>query len=93
MKLEERIRFPILWYHSTKQIMTVEEFLTVCADKGFSLNTSWLPSAGGNFKNRLVNEDKMFKEVNKVGKNKTWSLTDIGKLKVKRVIQNIKSKK
>ena len=90
--LDERVRFPILWYYSSKQIMTVEEFLNACSDKGFSLSSSWLPSAGGNFKNRLVREDKMFREAEKIGKNKAWTLTDIGRLKIKRELQNIKSK-
>lgn len=92
-RLDERIKFPILWHYSSKPIMTVEEFLNACSDKGFSLSPSWLPSAGGNFKNRLVKEDKMFREADKLGKNKTYTLTDIGKLKIKRELQKIKPTK
>lgn len=35
-----------------------KEFLVSLIDA--LLGSSWLPSAGGNFKNRLVKEDKMF---------------------------------
>lgn len=89
--MEERARFPVLWYFSNKPIMSVKEFLNICAETGFSLGPSWLPSAGGNFLNRLVNEDKMFHKKAKMNGEQTWELTDIGKLKVKKILNDLKS--
>jgi len=88
----ERVRFPVLWYFSNKQIMSVKEFLNICAETGFSLGSSWLPSVGGTFLNRLVKEDKMFRKGAKVDGEQTWELTDIGKLKVKKILDDLKSR-
>lgn len=91
--LDERIQFPILWYFSTQPIMSVNEFLNACADKGLTLNPSWHTSAGGNFKNRLVKEDKMFTQVKNIeSKEKVWKLTDVGKLKIKKQVNDLRKK-
>lgn len=87
--LDERVRMPLLWYFSNRHSMTVKEFLMACAKKGFSLSASWLPSTGGNFKNRLVNEDKMFREANKIGREIVWDFTDVGKLKIMKEIEKL----
>ncbi len=92
IKMDERFRFPTLWYFSTKQIMSIKEFLNVCSETGFSLNPSWLPSTGGNFNNRLVKEDKMFRKVKKENGEQTWELTDMARLKIKRKISEFGSK-
>lgn len=90
MKLDERKRIPILWSFSSQSVMTVEGFLNVCADKGFGLSPSWLPSAGGNFHNRLVKEDKMLtSDKLKIKGKKTWKLTDVGKLKIKKELSKL----
>lgn len=91
IKLEERIKFPILWYFSSRQSMTVKDFLMTCAKKGFGLSFSWLPSAGGNFKRRLVNEDMLFREADKLGREVVWEFTDLGKLKVMKEIEKLRS--
>lgn len=88
-KLDERIRFPILWYFSNQKRMAVKDFLLACARKGVSLSSSWHPSAGGNFKKRLVGEDKMFHEDGKVGGQTAWKLTDVGELKVTKEIERL----
>lgn len=90
LKLEERIRIPVLWYFSTRQKMTVKDFLMACARKGLTLNSSWHPSAGGNFKRRLINEDKMFHETEKVGRDAILELTDIGRLKIMKELEKLK---
>lgn len=85
MKLDERKRIPILWSFCSQSVVTIENFLNICADKRFGLNSSWLPGVGGNFKNRLVKEDKMFtSDKLKINGKKTWKLTDVGKLKIKK---------
>ena len=89
LKLEERIRFPILWHFSNIQRMTVKDFLIACTKKGFGLSSSWLPSAGGNFKGRLVTEDKMFYEDGKIGSQTAWLLTDVGKVKIKKELEKM----
>jgi len=90
MELDERKRIPILWSFSSQSVMTIEDFLNICADKGFGLGPSWLPSAGGNFKNRLVEEDKMFTSGKlRINNKKTWKLTDVGKLKIKKELSNL----
>ena len=81
-KLDDRQKIPILWNFSSKPIMPVGEFLTAAAAQGFSLSPTWHPSAGGNFATKLVSEDKMFREREKKGKEKTWELTNVGKLKI-----------
>lgn len=91
LKLEERIRFPILWHFSNHEKMTIKDFLMACAKKGFTLSSSWLPSAGGNFKGRLVNEDKMFHEAGKIGNQTAWALTDVGKLKIMKELEKLKA--
>ena len=93
IKMDERSRFPILWYFSTKQIMSVKEFLNICSETGFSLSPSWLTSAGGNFSNRLVKEDKMFRKAKKENGELLWELTDIARLKIKRQVNEFESKK
>ena len=90
MELDERKRFPILWSFSSHSVMTIEDFLNICADKGFGLKPSWHPSAGGNFNNRLVKEDKMFTSGKlKINGKKTWKLTDVGKLKIKKELSKL----
>lgn len=91
LNLKERVRFPILWYFSNQSIMKVKEFLTACADKGFPLRTTWLPNLGGDFTKILVHKDKMFHEVDKVDGEKRWTLTDVGKLKIKKLINELES--
>lgn len=90
-EIDERTRFPILWFYSTKPVMSVKEFLTLCAKKGFSLNTSWLPSVGGNFASKLVKEDKMFKEEGKEGGEKLWAMTDLGRIRIQQEIHKLES--
>lgn len=89
-KLDERIKFPMLWYFSSVPIMTVSDFLNLCSSEGFTLNSYWLPSAGGHFSGKLVNSDKMFHRVGRQGKEKTWELTKIGKLKLSNKINELK---
>lgn len=90
MELDERKRIPILWSFSSQLVMTIEDFLNICADEGFGLNSSWLPGAGGNFNNRLVKEDKMFTSSKlKINGKKTWKLTDVGKLKIKKELSKL----
>lgn len=89
-KLDEKEKFPVLWSFSSKPIMTVDEFLSECAEKGFTLSPSWLPRAGGHFSQTLVKRMKMFHKVGKSGNKSTWKLTDIGKLKVKQIIKKLK---
>jgi len=90
--LDERTQFPIIWYFSTIPILTVSEFLNACADKGLSLSPSWHTSAGGNFKNRLVKEDKMFTSIKTKNHEKKWKLTDVGKLKIKKLLNELQKK-
>lgn len=93
MKLDERQQIPILWSFSSQPVMSVENFITACSEKGFLLNPSWLPSAGGNFKNRLVKEDRKLTDAKvKIGGKKTWKLTDIGKIKIKKELASITKK-
>ena len=47
---------------------------------------------GGNFKNRLVKEDKMFTNVKTESKEKKWKLTDVGKLKIKKQLNELQKK-
>jgi len=91
MKLEERKLFPILWSFSSQPIMIVEDFINACSEKGFMFSPSWLPSAGGHFKARLIKEDKMLTETKlKIKGRKTWKLTDVGKIKLRKELANIK---
>ncbi len=89
---DEKIKLPLLWYHSTKPIMTVGEFLETVSSTGFSLSPSWHPSVGGNFAAMLVNGDKMFRPKGKRGREKLWDLTDVSKLKIKAEIKKLESK-
>jgi hypothetical protein len=89
-ELDERTRFSIIWSFSNRPRMTIKEFLIACAKKGFALSSSWLPSEGGNFRGRLVNEDRMFHDVEKVGRELVWELTDVGRLKVMRELEKLK---
>ena len=87
LKLDERKLIPILWSFSSQPIMKVEDFINACFEKGFMLSTSWLPSAGGNFKTRLIKEDKMMTEIKlKIKGKKSWKLTDVGKMKIKKIL-------
>ena len=88
-KMDERSKIPLLWYYSSKPIMTVSEFLEMSSDTGFSLSSNWHPSAGGHFASTLVSQDKMFREKGKKGREKLWELTDVGKLKMKALIKKI----
>ena len=87
--LDERKKFPILWYFSSNPIMTVDEFLTQCVQKGFSLKPWWLPTAGGKFSKTFVQEDKILHKVGKRGSKTTWTFTDIGKLKIMKMIKEL----
>jgi hypothetical protein len=88
MALDESSQIPILWYYSTKPIMSVKEFLTVCAKKGFMLSHSWLPAAGGHFAGTFITKKKIFHEVKSdtKSKEKLWQLTDVAKFKISKII-------
>jgi len=93
MAIDERRQIPILWSFSSQPIMDVESFIETCSEKGFLFGSSWLPSAGGNFKNRIVKEDKMLTDAKiKINGKKAWKLTDVGKVKLKRIIADISKK-
>lgn len=87
----EKVKFPILWSFCSNPVMTIEEFLTECSAKGFALSTSWLPSVGGNFSNKLVTENKMFKKAGTKNLKKAWTFSSVGKLKVQQLINNLKN--
>jgi len=88
--LDEKKKFPVLWSFSSKPIMTVEEFLSECAEKGLTLKPYWLPTAGGHFSKTMVKDGKMLHKVGKSGNKTTWKLTDMGKLKVKQILKELK---
>lgn len=92
--LDEPSQIPILWYYSNKPVMTVKEFLTICAKKGFTLSHSWLPAAGGHFAGTFVKKQKIFYEVKGdiKSKEKFWKLTDVAKFKISKTIAGINSK-
>lgn len=93
MEIDERSQIPILWSFSSHPIMDIESFIHSCSEKGFLLSPSWLPSTGGNFKNRLVKEDKMLTDAKtKINGKKAWKLTDVGKIKLKRILSKISKK-
>jgi len=93
LELDERKQIPILWSFSSQAVMVMADFIDVCAEKGFILSQSWLPSAGGHFKAILVKKDKMLTETKlKINGKKTWKLTDVGKIKIRKEISKITKK-
>ena len=84
LALKEREQIPILWSLSSAQSMTVDEFLSACSDAGVTISQSYSPTKGGNFRNRLVKQDKMFLEDGKVGKVPRYKLSAAGKLKAQK---------
>jgi len=89
-ELDERKKFPVLWSFSSNPIMTVDEFLTECTAKGFTLSPNWLPTAGGYFSTTMVKGAKILRKVAKKGNKTTWTPTDMGKLKIKQMINDLK---
>ncbi|MEC4847667.1 MAG: hypothetical protein RI100_00565 [Nitrosarchaeum sp.] len=93
MKLDERQLIPILWSFSSNPIMNIEGFIQSCGEKGFLLNSSWLPSVGGNFKNRIVKEDRMLTDAKTtINGKKAWKLTDVGKIKLNKILSELSKK-
>ena len=94
IELEESQQIPILWHYSTKPVMTVKEFLEAAAKKGFTLSHSWLPSAGGSFSGTFVKKGGIFHDVKIKGKGneKSWEMTDIGRFKIIKKLNGLKSK-
>jgi len=88
----EEKKIPILWSFSTKEKMSVSEFLELCSKNGFSLSTTWLPSEGGRFSTKIVKNEKFFHNVDKKGSEKYWELTKVGKLKIRKMIQILDKK-
>jgi ribosomal protein S8E len=84
LTLKEREQIPILWSFSSKQSMTVDEFLAASSTAGVSISPSYSPTKGGNFRNRLVKQDKMFVEDGKLGKVSKYKLSAAGKLKAQK---------
>ena len=91
--LDERTRIPAIWHFSNKPSMTVNEFLSAAAKKGIGLSPSWSPREGGNFRNRLVKEDKMFAEDGNEGKTTRFKLTELATIKVKKTLSELKTAK
>ena len=85
LALKEREQIPILWSLASAQSMTVDEFLQACTRAGVTISQSYSPTKGGNFRNRLVKQDKMFLEDGKVGKVPRYKLSASGKLKVQKL--------
>ena len=84
LALRERERIPILWSLSSQQSMTVDEFLSASSKAGVAVAPSYSPAKGGNFRNRLLKQDKMFIEDGKLGKVPKYRLTAAGKLKAQK---------
>jgi hypothetical protein len=81
LALKEREQIPILWSLASKPTMSVDEFLAASSRAGVTIAPSYSPTKGGNFRNRLVKQDKMFIEDGKVGKVPRYKLSAAGKLK------------
>jgi len=64
--------------------MTVEEFLDASSRAGVTIAPSYSPKKGGNFRNRLVKQDKMFVEDGRVDKMPKYKLSAAGKLKAQK---------
>ncbi len=90
--LDEQKKLPVLWYYSTKPVMSVKEFMEIATKKGFTLNHSWLPSSGGAFSVTFVKKMGLFHQVKIKGKGneKYWKLTDVGKFKITKMINELK---
>ena len=88
LSLKEREQIPILWSLSSKPSMTVDEFLSLCEKAGITIPPSYSPTKGGNFRNRLVKEDKMFVEDGKVGKVSMYKLSAAGRLKAQKFLED-----
>jgi hypothetical protein len=86
MELDDREKIPVLWHFSSKKSMTISEFIMAASRKGFNFSKSYLPSQGGNFTNRLVNEDGVLARDGKVAQSYLFKLTDVGRLKVQKVV-------
>ena len=84
LALKEREQIPILWSLSSQQSMTVDEFLAASSRAGVSIAPSYSPTKGGNFRNRLVKQDKMFVEDGKLGKVPKYKLSAAGKFKAQK---------
>jgi hypothetical protein len=84
LALKERERIPILWSLSSQQSMTVDEFLAASSRAGVSIAPSYSPTKGGNFRNRLVKQDKVFVEDGKLGKVPKYKLSAAGRLKARK---------
>jgi hypothetical protein len=88
LALKERDQIPILWHLRAKPSMTVDEFLRASSNAGIAISPSYSPSKGGNFRNRLVKEDKMFVEDGLKGKVPRYKLSSIGKIKIQKFFTN-----
>jgi len=86
LALKEREQIPILWSLSSQQSMTVDGFLTACEKAGVTISRSYSPTKGGNFRNRLFKEDKMFVEDSKAGKVPKYKLSAAGRLKAQKFL-------
>jgi len=84
LALKEREQIPILWSLSSQQSMTVDEFLDASSKAGVTIAPSYSPAKGGNFRNRLVKQDKIFVEDGKLGKIPKYKLSAAGKLKAQK---------
>ncbi len=93
LNLSERQQIPVLWSFSNKPAMTIDQLIEASTRSGIAISPSWSPMKGGNFRNRLVKEDRMFVEEGKIGKMPKYKLSASGRMKVAWILEQIESKK